>query len=268
VADDIEFRKIELYARSRLDNAYALDCVDRKCPRAVVEATSLALRGKTLSEVPTWLHSCANLRYLAIPKVLASCLSPDVLPDGLTTLELTGEGKARIDGFVHEAIQRVVAPNIEVRFLPSAFPGLKHFHAKSDRKRSVLRELQSSGVELISATVSPFSSSADLRLLIGTRLAYLRLVGGNGTSLEGISRFSSLTDLHLHNLPRLESIEELTRLPLLSDISVGYCKRIRDVATMADMKSLRRLFFYGCDELLTAADRELLEGMQLELLTL
>ena len=260
VADDVEFRKIELYARNLLDRAYLLSRVASGCPSAVATATSLAIRGNELLEIPSWLRSCMNLRYLSIPSSLAASLSLDSLPAEQVTLELTGTGSVRLDGFVHDKIERIIAPNTVVRFSPLVFPSLKHFHAVSDRKRSVLRELKCADVQLFSATITPFSSSHDLSLLLDEKLRYLRLVGGNGSSLDGISRFVSLTDLHLHDLNKLESIGALVRLPLLRDLSVGYCKNIRDIAIISTIETLHRLSFYGCNGLLTASDKELLQA--------
>jgi hypothetical protein len=268
VASGVEYRKVELYASELLDRAFRLDDVERDCPSVVTNATAIAIRAQGLSGVPTWLRSCVNLRYLAIPSYLADFISSGALPDGLTTLELTGDQNARFGEFVHDSIERIVAPSAVAIFSPSVFPQLRHFHSVSDRKRSVLRELRSIGVFLKSATISPYSSCTDLSLLLEENLGYLRLVGGGASSLEGISRFCWLTSVHLHDLPRLASIRGLTDLPRLQDLSVGYCAGIRDVTAIARVATLRRLSFYGCDKLLSASDITRFEKMNLESLSL
>jgi hypothetical protein len=265
VVDDLELRGLEMYAPELLGSAYSLSMIGGSVPSAVAGAACLEFRCKELARLPTWLRSCHNLRFLAWPSGLAGFLSSEFLPDGLITLEITGEGKTSLDGFAHQNIERIVAPNVQVMFSPVAFPALCHFHAKSDRKYQLFRDLNLSGVDLLSATLSPYSSKESLLAVPSRKLAYLRLVGGKGDSLDGISRFQLLTDLDIHDLPKLENLIELKQLPLLENISIGYCRKIGNVASLANLETLRRIFIYGSGDLLTTAEKQLFLERQIEL---
>jgi hypothetical protein len=268
LADAEQYELIRRNAPERLPLTIQIDTLNAQIPSIVTCAAGIEIKAGNLTALPTWLRELPSLRYLSIPIHLHPSLYFDLLPTGLETLEMTGDHNANLDGFVHEGIKRIVALYGVINFSPSVFPAIRHFHARSDKKQTVLRQLASAGIELTSATVSPFSSTEKLNVLLENRLEYLRLIGGQATTLEGLSRFRRLTDLDLHDLPKLEYIDELQRLPSLQEICIGYCNKVRDLTTVKKIASLRRLSLYGCKKLLAAVDTNEIAQIGLETLSL
>lgn len=266
VADDDSYQLTKTFAKERLEHTFKIGELDQSIIEVLEAASCVGIRGDTIATVPEWLPQCGRLKYLSLPVHLAGQLRTGLLPKSIETLNFEGVGRAQIpDDFVHSQVRRLMSdPDAIVDFNPLSFPSLEHFHFLSDKKKRHLMKLHKANLRLITATVSPFSKPEDLALLFENRLKYLWLAGGLTPTLNGLERFTQITDLQLHNLSRLESIEPVLKLDSLQDLSIGYCNRIQDLERLADLRSLKRLMFYGCGKVISDAHIKLFRAMKLD----
>lgn len=250
IADKTEYAKILTYSKNLAGRSFQADDVLTNCPQKIKTASCLTFRGKTILNIPAWLHQCSFLEYLAIPLHLGNQLNADSLPQKLKTIEFIGEGIISLPcEIIHNGIERIIAWNATVLFDPQNFQSLHHFHMMLDRKRRPLSELINSDVKLNTLTVCPFLSVQEIEPLCNVGIQYLRLVSGKASSLDGLEYYKELTDIHLHDLSKLERIQPLTKLLALNDLSIGYCNKIKDLDVLLEIKTLRKLSFYGCNKL-------------------
>jgi hypothetical protein len=93
-------------------------------------------------------------------------------------------------------------------------------------------------------------------------LQRLGLLGGTIETLEGIQALPRVNWLLLHNLKSLKSIRAITALQHLEEVQIRYCKKIQDIACLAELPRLRRLEVIACGNLGLAKIKPFLDKLE------
>ncbi len=155
-----------------------------------------------------------------------------------------------------------------VLFNQDNFPNLSNVDLTIDRKGRMLDEVNMFA-KLEALGLRPARKRYDLfSKLAGLPLKFLQIADGHLDSLEGLREIGALTNVWLHNLPKITSIHELIHLKNLEELTIFYCRKILDIKYLLDIQGLKKLKFFGCGDIGVANIQKELEAMGLDELEL
>jgi hypothetical protein len=202
-------------------------------------------------ELPLITKLFTDLDGLEIPAHLISLIYKYPFCLVIEDISVTTEKTARIpQDIIFESV-RILSTigGGPVIFDKGAFPNLRKAHIQIDRKGKILDVImQIKGIEMLG--LAPLRNDLDVFNKINKLpLKFLRLNNGRLDSLEGIQTLNNLKGLWLQNLTRIVSIRELKYLDNLEELTIGYCRHIKDIQILLELKSLNKVHIFGCGDL-------------------
>lgn len=239
------------YESERSEPIYFNRPFDSKALDRVEHAHLWAPPGSRIMRLPAIVAGMTSLKELkvgpgSVDGGVISGLQQDDLPSSIERLGIHTGSKAI-------KWPKVVLPNLKslhsdapLKFKAECFPGLASISLYPDKSLTNLAEaLKLPIAELNLLNVSVGNELFDL--LDPTRLRVLGLLGGRGlVSLEGIQRLQLLSSVRLKNLTSLEDISALAQLPALRRLDVQYCKHIKNIEVLNELRALEGLTIVGC----------------------
>ncbi|MCW7536940.1 hypothetical protein OOT46_03615 [Aquabacterium sp. A7-Y] len=206
-----------------------------------------------LKQIPSRVRQLKRLECLAMgPSVdpaLVASIDETSVPPGVTALGVFTSGAAatwpRAVSLPHVIDLRTDGP---LTFAHENFPNLQAVSLEPTRNgKNLDAALACQGLRELQLLSVPghevFQKSRHLPL------AKLGLLGGKLETLQGIEALSQVEWLRLHNLRSLRSISAVKALTHLQELEIRYCKKIEDIACLADLPNLRRLQVLACGDL-------------------
>ncbi|MGA7613903.1 MAG: hypothetical protein WBX15_01875 [Thermoanaerobaculia bacterium] len=185
-----------------------------------------------------------QVKYLAIPSVLATEIYTTLLPKAVKVLEFTGPEVARVDASARvEGLTRLVGDRVKCE--PQSFRTLLHTDIEADSAgvRFIVNSRQLRTVNAKKAGNSDFIKSLE-----GSELVQLGIRGASRVNLFDVSRMRKLVGLWVQDVRG-----ELDLAPLaaseICELTIGYCSQVRNIDVLRDWTSLRRLHVFGCGDI-------------------
>lgn len=206
-------------------------------------------KSKEKKDIPIALKFLENIRGIQIPDHLFVPYLNDYSNVKTNSLHVTTENKEiDISGkYVLENIETfIVSGNGSVIFNKNNFPNLRDVRIKLDSKGDIVNEIANYS-KLKVLGVSPLSKNHNLfEKIKNLPIEFLHIPKGSINSLVGIQYLDFLTNLWIQELPKLLEIKELEQLPKLEEVTIGYCKNVKDFEILNSMKQLRKINIFGC----------------------
>jgi len=193
---------------------------------------------------PSVIEAQAKIKYLSIPFQLIRHL--EFLPENLETLAVSGHGRIEfLESAQYPQVKRLLTGANKIKFTASNFPNLEHLEVSVDREGSMLGRLpQFARLKVLNLE----RCSPDvLRTVKKLKLSYLRLNGSSLASVGELGEMKSLTDLWLHNWPKLTDISPVSKLANLEELTLSYCRRIAFVGNLVGLEKMQRFLVWRCN---------------------
>lgn len=205
--------------------------------------------------LPRCMDEVSQIEEATVPTHLVKLISPSSPLLGVRALNIAGSKNVALPkGLVFANAGRLICAAGVFRFTHSAFPNLEQLSLRTDAKGTMLDVIGSYRLSMLG--VGPCNAKVfSFDQLAAAAPQYVRLHGGDLTSLDGIEALDGLTKLWVHVMSPLTDISAIANCRSLEEVTFSHCQHLGSLEALLKLPKLRKLMLFNC----RAKDAPLLE---------
>lgn len=196
------------------------------------------------AELNALLPKLKDLRAVTLDAAYLSMLSTDKMPR-VSDVFFAGAGKGAWPTGPWTALRYLNAAEVSLKFAAADLPAVEKLLLMVAGKREWAEVAKLSTVWALQA--GPMDEKA-LATLAPLPLEILVFRRGNIGDLEGLKKFSKLTEWGAILCPELRDLSTLSALPQLTDVMLHDCPHLDHADAILELPNLRNAMIYGCKD--------------------